>query len=68
MRLQLQVQWHIQTADWVRYALYTEPLPQVMRETWRGSRSKLVWLKAVPRGIWRWRRDQRILANTPPKQ
>lgn len=56
------------TADWVRYALYTEPLPQVMRETWQRSRSKLVWLKAVPRGIWRWRRDQRILANTPPKQ
>lgn len=55
------------TADWVRYALYTEPFLKVLRETWRGSRSKLVWVKAFPHGVWRWRRDQRIIAKTPSK-
>lgn len=56
------------TADWVRYALYTEPLWKVLHTTWRASRSKAIWLKAFPRGVWRWRRDQRILAKTPPKE
>lgn len=56
------------TADWIRYALYTEPLGQVLRDTWRESRSKRVWASAWLRGVWRWRRDQRILKKSAPKQ
>lgn len=56
------------TAEWVRFALYSLPLGEVLQSSWRISRSKLIWLRAVPLGIYRWRRDQRILAKSAPKQ
>jgi glycosyltransferase involved in cell wall biosynthesis len=55
------------TAEWVRFALYSQPLGTVLHNTWRKSRSKVIWLRAFPRGVWRWRRDQRILSKIAPK-
>ncbi len=56
------------TAEWIRYALYTEPLSKVLRETWRESRSKRVWFSAWLRGLRRRQRDLRILAQHQPKR
>lgn len=48
------------TANWVRYSLYTRPLCQTLKQTYQASKF-LVWIFSVPVGILLYLNDRRLL-------